>query len=117
MKVARVWSLNDIGLKNLIGAVARLHTGGPNFHSCISPYDVTLGTLVIVYQPGDMISKEACPKEALYLFEREPKGTVNYRVEKMNFEGKVSPCLFVPIEDKPFVIQHFSGLSEWLPRK
>lgn len=97
MKIAKVWTLADIGLKNLIGCGARNFVGGKSWFSCISPYDVQLGTLVLVYEPGDVIYRETCLPEARFLFEKKHKNDLSYRVAPMTFEGRKSPCLFIPI--------------------
>lgn len=95
MRVARVKALVSVGLKHLVGAIADDGCGN-SYCTLIAPSDVKLETLVIVYQPGDIIQRDACPAELRYIFEKA-KGEY-YAVFKKSFNGKESPTLFCPLE-------------------
>ena len=95
MRIARVKCLVSVGLKHLMGAIADDGCGN-SFCTLIAPSDVKLETMVIVYQPGDIIYRHACPAELRYMFERN--NHEYHIVAKRSFNGKESPTLFCPLE-------------------
>lgn len=92
MKIALVKHLVDVGLDKLIGAVAGDGNGG-TYYTLINPNDVRLRSVVLVYEPGDVIVRgDTCPPHLAYIFDKSPDKT--HIVRPRDFHGKHSPTLF-----------------------